>query len=162
MIRLSFVNRYVIRLAVDPRVRANLEQTITQKDALDASNWSWVRADRHAFAQASARATRVRPDLSQDNPDWDALFAEFDSGVDYPVSCVWEELAAYYPEANVVLTVRAPERCWESTHSTIYGRDTTRGDIDAMGNASGSDCWWSGPHCVHRFASSAGGRVIRT
>lgn len=53
--------------------------------------------------------------------DWDALFAKFGSGVDYPVSCVWEELAAHYPEAKVILTVRDPDRWWESTHSTIYG-----------------------------------------
>ena len=30
--------------------------------------------------------------------DWDALFANFGAGVDYPVSCVWEELAAHYPK----------------------------------------------------------------
>jgi hypothetical protein len=53
--------------------------------------------------------------------DWDALFAGFGSGVDYPVSCVWQELAAFYPDAKVVLTVRDPDRWWESTVSTIYG-----------------------------------------
>ncbi|MCB0996002.1 MAG: hypothetical protein KDB21_12975 [Acidimicrobiales bacterium] len=53
--------------------------------------------------------------------DWGALFARFGSGVDYPVCCVWEELAAYYPDAKVVLTVRDPESWWDSTYSTIYG-----------------------------------------
>ncbi len=53
--------------------------------------------------------------------DWDALFAEFGSGVDYPVCCVWEELADHYRDAKVVLTVRDPEQWWESTISTIYG-----------------------------------------
>ena len=53
--------------------------------------------------------------------DWDALFSGFDSGVDYPVCCVWEELAAHFPDAKVVLTVRDPERWWTSTASTIYG-----------------------------------------
>ncbi len=53
--------------------------------------------------------------------DWEALFAEFGSGVDYPVCCVWEELAAHYPEAKVVLTVRDPDKWWESTNSTIHG-----------------------------------------
>ncbi len=55
------------------------------------------------------------------NADWDALFAKFGSGVDYPVSCVWEELAAHYPDAKVILSVRDPERWWDSTNSTIYG-----------------------------------------
>lgn len=53
--------------------------------------------------------------------DWDGLFARFGSGVDFPVSCVWDELASTYPEAKVVLTVRDPERWWTSTASTIYG-----------------------------------------
>jgi hypothetical protein len=53
--------------------------------------------------------------------DWDDLFGQFGSGVDYPVSCVWEELAALYPDAKVVLTVRDPQKWWESTISTIYG-----------------------------------------
>lgn len=53
--------------------------------------------------------------------EWDSLFAGFGSGVDYPVSCVWEELASHYPEAKVVLTVRDPQRWWESTAGTIYG-----------------------------------------
>lgn len=53
--------------------------------------------------------------------DWDRLFARFGSGVDFPVSCVWRELADHYPEAKVVLTVRDPERWWESTATTIYG-----------------------------------------
>src|SRR5207249_7496960 len=34
--------------------------------------------------------------------DWDALFSGFGSGVDFPVSCVWEELASHYPDAKVV------------------------------------------------------------
>jgi hypothetical protein len=52
--------------------------------------------------------------------DWDELFTGFGSGVDYPVSCVWEELASHYVDAKVVLTVRDPQRWWASTASTIY------------------------------------------
>lgn len=53
--------------------------------------------------------------------DWDRLFAKFGSGVDFPVSCVWRELADHYPDAKVVLTVRDPLAWWESTVTTIYG-----------------------------------------
>lgn len=55
------------------------------------------------------------------NARWDELFDSFGSGVDYPVSNVWAELAEHYPDAKVILTVRDPERWWESTNSTIYG-----------------------------------------
>jgi hypothetical protein len=55
--------------------------------------------------------------------DWDRLFRRFGSGVDFPVSCAWRELTAHYPAAKVVLTVRDPERWWQSTADTIH---TTR------------------------------------
>jgi Sulfotransferase domain len=52
---------------------------------------------------------------------WDDLFSDFESGVDFPVSCVWDQLAAHYPDAKVILTVRDPQAWWDSTASTIYG-----------------------------------------
>jgi hypothetical protein len=55
--------------------------------------------------------------------DWDRLFAHFGSGVDFPVSCAWRELAAHYPDAKVILTVRDADRWWASTAETIH---TTR------------------------------------
>ncbi len=55
--------------------------------------------------------------------DWDHLFAGFGSGVDFPLSCAWRPLAAHFPDAKVVLSVRDPQRWWESTATTIY---TTR------------------------------------
>jgi hypothetical protein len=52
--------------------------------------------------------------------NWDEIFCGFDSGVDFPVSCVWEQLAAYYPDAKIVLTIRDAHAWWTSTHTTIY------------------------------------------
>jgi hypothetical protein len=51
---------------------------------------------------------------------WDDLFSGFESGVDFPVSCVWESLASQYPDAKVILTVRDPQTWWASTASPIY------------------------------------------
>ena len=51
---------------------------------------------------------------------WEDLFSGFESGVDFPVSCVWDTLAAHYPDAKVILTVRDPQMWWASTASTIY------------------------------------------
>ncbi len=55
------------------------------------------------------------------NAPWGESFDRFGSGVDYPVANVWAELAEHYPDAKVILTVRDPERWWESTNSTVYG-----------------------------------------
>jgi hypothetical protein len=52
--------------------------------------------------------------------DWDALFQGYRSAVDYPACRYYPELMEQYPEAKVVLTVRDPQRWWESVRETIY------------------------------------------
>jgi len=58
--------------------------------------------------------------------DWDALFDGYRSAVDWPAAAFYEELMERYPEAKVILTVRDPERWYESTKSTIYALRKTR------------------------------------
>jgi Sulfotransferase domain len=58
--------------------------------------------------------------------DWDEIFGEHDSTVDWPGAFFYRELAAFYPEAKVVLSVRDPES-WEGSMretiwDTIYGQ----------------------------------------
>jgi hypothetical protein len=52
--------------------------------------------------------------------DWDALFAGYQAVVDYPGCRYYRTLMEYYPEAKVILTVRDPDRWYESTRETIY------------------------------------------
>ncbi len=52
--------------------------------------------------------------------DWSEIFANFEAGVDYPISNYYRELIDAYPEAKVILSVREPERWYESTLHTIY------------------------------------------
>jgi hypothetical protein len=52
--------------------------------------------------------------------DWDALLGEFRAAVDWPASYFWRELAAHYPQAKVVLTVRDPQRWFESINDTLF------------------------------------------
>ncbi|TKK85238.1 sulfotransferase family protein [Herbidospora galbida] len=54
--------------------------------------------------------------------DWDAIFRGFRSAVDFPAVSYWRELTDHYPEANVVLTVRDPDRWYESAQDTIFHR----------------------------------------
>ena len=53
-------------------------------------------------------------------PDWDTLFASYHSAVDYPAAHYWRELAAHYPDAKVLHTVRDPEAWFASTQATIF------------------------------------------
>ncbi len=47
------------------------------------------------------------------------LFEGFQSAVDFPATMYYRELMAAYPDAKVVLTVRDPERWYDSAAGTI-------------------------------------------
>jgi hypothetical protein len=59
--------------------------------------------------------------------DWDAIFGEYDSCVDFPSSALYAELLDAYPDARVVLTVRDPERAYDRVRETIW-KLTTQAD----------------------------------
>lgn len=59
-------------------------------------------------------------DVVRGKPDWDALFEGFQSTTDYPACTYWRELAAHYPQAKVVLTVRDADSWFESVSETIF------------------------------------------
>ena len=52
--------------------------------------------------------------------DWEALFAGYTAAVDYPACRHWRTLMDVYPEALVLLTVRDPQRWYDSVMATIY------------------------------------------
>lgn len=56
----------------------------------------------------------------QGKPDWDAIFDGYGAMVDYPGAAYWRELAAYYPDAKVLHTVRDPDKWFDSTQATIF------------------------------------------
>jgi hypothetical protein len=57
--------------------------------------------------------------------DWEKLFRGYRSSVDWPGAAFYEELMERYPDAKVILTVRDPDRWYESALNTIYGRRRT-------------------------------------
>jgi hypothetical protein len=75
----------------------------------------------HMF-EVISRPDRVRQwlDVADGRPDWDAIFDGFQSGVDWPVAAYWKELADHYPDAKIILTVRDPERWYDSAASTVF------------------------------------------
>jgi hypothetical protein len=52
--------------------------------------------------------------------DWDSLFSDYNATVDWPGAALYEELVQRYPEAKVILTVRDPDRWYESARHTIF------------------------------------------
>jgi len=51
--------------------------------------------------------------------DWDAIFEGYGATVDWPAAHYWRELAAHYPDAKILLSVRDPEAWYASMQKTI-------------------------------------------
>ncbi|GAC1568083.1 MAG: sulfotransferase family protein [Ktedonobacteraceae bacterium] len=52
--------------------------------------------------------------------DWKSIFEGYQAAVDWPTCAFYRELMQAYPETKVLLTVRDPEKWYESVSSTIY------------------------------------------
>jgi len=77
----------------------------------------------HHMSEVFADGRRQVPlwlDVIGGRPDWDAVFTGFQSTTDYPACTYWRELAAHYPDAKVVLSVRDPDSWFDSVSATIF------------------------------------------
>jgi hypothetical protein len=63
-------------------------------------------------------------EAAKGRPDWEAIFSGYQSVVDYPGAQFWRELAAYYPEAKVLHTIRDPDEWFDSTQATIFSPES--------------------------------------
>ena len=52
--------------------------------------------------------------------DWEDVFRNYQSTVDWPGAAFYQQLMVRYPDAKIILTVRDPERWYKSTQNTIY------------------------------------------
>jgi len=81
------------------------------------------------------------------NVDWDRVFSgksipTYRSGLDFPMSAYYLELLEYYPNSKVILTVREPEKWYNSFYETV-GRVSRHHPV--------RNCWfglvtWPTPH----------------
>jgi hypothetical protein len=51
--------------------------------------------------------------------DWEEIFSGYQATVDWPGVAFWKELVGAYPDAKVLLTVRDPDRWYDSMDRTI-------------------------------------------
>jgi len=71
--------------------------------------------------------------------DWRAILDGYRSAVDWPAVYIWKELVAANPGAKVILTLRNPQRWYESASKTIFGRMHEFADILANADAHAVD-----------------------
>jgi hypothetical protein len=76
--------------------------------------------------------------------DWEAMFDGYAATVDWPGAGVWHEIAAAFPDALILLSVRDADDWWRSASRTIFpsiasqvphpdsGRTTSDGMAEAM------------------------------
>jgi hypothetical protein len=69
---------------------------------------------------ADAQPVEARGSAREQNVDWNAVFAGYGSSVDWPGAGFWRELSSFYPRAKIILTVRDPERWYDSVRQTIF------------------------------------------
>ncbi len=60
---------------------------------------------------------------NEEEVDWNKLFKNYESIVDFPDSMYYKELSNFYPGAKVILTVRDAEKWYKSVNSTIFSFD---------------------------------------
>lgn len=52
--------------------------------------------------------------------DWDVLFAGYQATVDWPACNYYRQLMEFYPDAKVLLSVRDPQKWYDSCLNTIF------------------------------------------
>jgi hypothetical protein len=66
------------------------------------------------------RAAHFLAALRGEPNDWSATFEGYNSSVDWPGCTFYKDLMATYPDAKVILSVRDPEKWYQSAEKTIY------------------------------------------
>ena len=81
------------------------------------------RPDQLAFWRAAMKGERS---------DWETGLAGFRASIDWPTAFFWRELAAHFPDARILLTVRSAESWYKSFANTILPV-AGRGEPDSLG-----------------------------
>jgi hypothetical protein len=69
--------------------------------------------------------------------DWMDFFASYNATVDWPGCTFYEQLMRIYPDAKVLLSVRDPDRWYQSVSNTISPRSTAREGLPDMPDVHG-------------------------
>ncbi|KAK9709244.1 hypothetical protein K7432_009162 [Basidiobolus ranarum] len=92
--------------------------TMSTKTALDKLGYN----THHMFEVMKNMETQgpLWLDVVAGKPDWDKIFENYSASVDCPSFWWYKELSQKYPDAKIVLTVRDPEKWYQSCYNTIY------------------------------------------
>ncbi len=109
--------------------------TSSVKVALDDLGFGPCHHMTELFHQPE-RAARWEAAAAGQPVGWHELLAGYHATVDWPACTFYAQLMEAYPEALVLLTVRDPERWYQSCRDTIYRSSASRAD---SAHAGGTD-----------------------
>jgi Sulfotransferase domain len=92
--------------------------TLTLKTALEQLGFGPCHHMIEVFAHPEQMAFWKRA-AEGEAVDWEEVFGAYRASVDWPSAHFYKELAARYPEAKVILSLRDPERWYDSMSETI-------------------------------------------
>jgi hypothetical protein len=92
--------------------------TLSMKHALEQLGFGPCHHMIEVFAHPESVPLWVA--AAEGQGDWDLIFQDFAAMVDYPGCRYWRELAAHFPNAKVLHTVRDPDAWFDSTQATIF------------------------------------------
>jgi hypothetical protein len=92
--------------------------TLTLKTALEQLGFGPCHHMVEVFAHME-QADFWRRAAEGEPVDWEEIYSAYLATVDWPGCHFWRQLADRYPDAKVLLTLRDPERWWESMNETI-------------------------------------------
>lgn len=123
-------------------IGAGFGRTGTMSLKLALEQLGYVKCHHMLEVFANPAQSKLWQDIAEGaTPDWDKAFEGFAAAVDFPSCACWRELAARYPEAKVVLTVRSSESWFASASQTIF----------AIGKVAPPWMLWLVPHLKRIF-----------
>jgi Sulfotransferase domain len=93
--------------------------TMSLKVALEALGFSPCYHMTEVFAHPEHAAFWISA-WRGEPADWDGILGGYEAAVDWPACTFHEELMERHPDAKVILSVRDPERWYESVRNTIF------------------------------------------
>lgn len=93
--------------------------TLSLKHALEALGVGPCHHMMEVMLHPGSERGWYRASLGE-STDWSELLSGYRSLVDWPGCRFWREISTAFPDAPVLLSIRDPERWYESAHETIY------------------------------------------
>jgi len=93
--------------------------TLSLKVALEKLGFGPCHHMKEVMLRAEQTEYFYRASLKE-SVDWDEVFKNYHSAVDWPAAAYYRELAGKYPDAKVILGVRDPNSWYDSARNTIY------------------------------------------